>query len=178
MANCRIKTEKAYCEESREEEREEKRNILTLLWGKHTLWNSVTITKALKVAHVSKMTSLITLRVMGIWDTQKVFPMLTTAPLFHWCMTLQTQLLSVHSGFDSQEKPQHHSLRFLHVWIINEKHFSLGAWVPYLECYFPALCCTCMHAYCCSWQCQDKYCGCAATSIAGSSHFLINVRKD
>lgn len=60
--------------------------------------------QGLKVAYISKMMNLITLQVMGIWDTKRFFPTLTTASLLRWYMILQGQLLSVHIGFDAQRK--------------------------------------------------------------------------
>lgn len=64
----------------------------------------VIINKALKWHIVTKtMNQRSSLQVMVIWDTQRLFPTLTTAFLLHWFMVLQAQLLIEHVGFDSQQ---------------------------------------------------------------------------
>jgi len=66
----------------------------------------VTITEALKVPYryQNGESSFITLQVVGIWDTQRFFPTLTTASLLPWYVVSQAQLPSAHTGFDSQKK--------------------------------------------------------------------------
>lgn len=125
MANCRIKMEKAYCEKSSEEEKGE--TFLPYLEGNTHQRNFVSNNNQGLKSGISLLKWWINIHHSasdGDLGYRKVFPhahncvssslvYAITSPT-----TVSGTLVLIH------RKRKHCSLRFLNLWIINEKHFS------------------------------------------------------